>query len=189
MFGNKTQYAAHRGCKKPYLSKPAVRERLRGAMEIDPADGKVKINFEKADAILARVTDTAMVRKPSAPGPSQVLADGKDAELDPESMDAARRENLRLKNEDLGLKLAEQKGLTLPRAGVVSAAAQAGQSIRENIYALIPGLAERFATMTDAREIRTAMDGALRVCLESVVNDFMRRVQPAGTGEGQPVAH
>jgi hypothetical protein len=188
MFGNKTQYAAHRGCKKPYLSKPAVSERLRAAMEIDPADGKLKINFEKADAILARVTDTAMVRKPAAPGPSQAFADGNN-DLDHESMDAARRENIRLKNEDLALKLAEQKGLTLPRAGVIGAAAQAGQSIRENIYALIPGLAERFATMTDAREIRIVMDGALRGCLESVVNDFNRRIQPAGAGEGQPVAH
>jgi hypothetical protein len=189
MLGNKTQYAAHRGCKKPYLSKPAVSARLQAAMEIDPADGKLKINFEKADAILARETDTAKVRKPSTPAGVQASAGDEDPELTPGSMDAARRENIRLKNEDLALKLAEQKGQTLPRAGVVGAAAQAGQSIRENIYALIPGLAERFATMTDAREIRIVMDGALRGCLESVVNDFNRRILPAGAGEGQPVAH
>jgi hypothetical protein len=189
MLGNKTQYAAHRGCKKPYLSKAAVKERLKAAMEIDPSDGKLKINFERADAILARVTDTAQVRKPSTSATFPDSAGIEDPELPPGSMDAARRENIRLKNEDLGLKLAEQKGQTLPRAGVLGAATVAGQTIRENIYSLIPGLAERFATMTDAREIRVVMDGAFRVCLESVVNDFMRRIQPQSAGEGQRNPH
>jgi hypothetical protein len=188
MLGNKTQYAAHRGCSKPYLSKGDVARRLEAAMELDPVDGKLKINFEKADQILALATDTAKVRKPPPPAALQDFT-GEDPALPPGSMDAARRENLRLKNEELALSLAEQKGQTLPRAGVVGAATAAGQTIRENIYSLIPGLAERFATMTDAREIRVAMDAAFRGCLESVVNDFMRKLDATGAGNGGAAPH
>jgi len=184
----KAEYARIRGWNRSYLSLKKTKERLAPAMVADGKGGEL-VDVEKANEIFRVETDTAQVRKPSAPAPSRDSSAGEDPALDPESLDARRRENLRLKNEELELSLAAQKGQTLPRAGVLSAAAQAGQNIRENLFALVPGLAERFATMTDAREIRTVMDGALRGCLDSVSNDFMRRIQPAGAGEGQPVAH
>jgi hypothetical protein len=184
----KAEYARIRGWNRSYLSLKETKARIAPAMVPDGKGGEL-VDVAKANEIFKIETDTAKVRKPSAPAPSCDSAPGEDPDQDPESMDARRRENLRLKNEELELKLAEQKGLTLPRAGVLSAAAQAGQTIRENFFALVPGLAERFATMNDAREIRTVLDGALRGCLDSVSNDFMRRIQPAGAGEGQPVAH
>ena len=184
---SKAQYAKLRGWDRSYLSKKDVKARLAPAMEKDKR-GKDCVNVAKADEIFKRETDTSKVRKEM---PAEVAADDVDEDFPdlPPTMDAARRENIRLKNEDLALKLAAQKGQTLERAGVIGAAGVAGQAIRENIYSLIPGLAERFATMTDAREIRTAMDAALRSCLESVWNEFMRKIEPANGGEGQPTAH
>lgn len=192
---NKATFARMIDVDRSYLSKAEVEKRLEPAITRDGK--KVLIDVEMAKAILKRETDTSKQRKPQPAAAALPLDDGAaDAEgeddldgLPKGTLDEHRRRNVQLKNEDLALRIAEQKAQTLPRQGVVAAAAQAGQAIRENIYALIPGLAERFATMTDAREIRTVMDGAFRTCLESVVNEFNRRIQPAGAGEGQPRAH
>lgn len=193
---NKATFARMINVDRSYLSKADVEARLEPA--ITRNGKKVLIDAEMAKAILKRETDTSKVRKAAQPeietpdADAQAGEDDDGLELSPEdatSLDKHRRRNIHLKNEDLALRIAAQKSETLSRQGAYAAAAQAGQLIRENIYALIPGLAERAASMTDAREIRTMMDGAFRACLESVVNEFNRRIHPAGTGEGEPRAH
>lgn len=63
-LGTKKDYADLRGWNKAYLSKADVKERLAGAMVIDTADGKKKLDFDKADKIFEETADPAR-KKPN----------------------------------------------------------------------------------------------------------------------------
>jgi hypothetical protein len=176
----KSDYAKHRGCTKAYLSKPAIVDRLKLAMVAD-AQGRMLVDSEKADAIFAEARDPSKYlgrQMPADSGRRLVKADGYEATR-------TRREQLKVQEAELDL--AERKRQTVARSGVVSAGAAAGQLIRGHLQARNRRLAELAATMTDARAIKQMLDDDDRTMLETVSDDFVRRIQ--GAGDEQPTVN
>src|SRR5689334_21570853 len=127
----KAEYARLNGWNRSFLSQEPYKTRIAPALVPDGKGGWL-VDVAKADEIFTRETDTSKVRKSSSPVAQQAFAEGdEDPDLLPGSMDAERRENVRLKNETMALKLAEQKGQTLARESVFAASAAAGRKIRE----------------------------------------------------------
>lgn len=183
-LGTKSQYAA-RGIAQPdgsfktvtkaYLSKKDVKEMLAPAMETDTDDGKEKINFEKADLIFQANRDPA---QPDRSGP-------KDTERPQgESFGDVKTNREKIKLEHDTMDLLKRKGETLVRREVIDACAAAGQKIQEQIKSSSLRLAEKFATMTDVREIKSMMDEEFRKILEAVSDDLERKFTNKGDETG-----
>jgi hypothetical protein len=181
----KSAYAKHRvaqghQCSKQFLAKPAIVERLRPAMVAD-AEGRMLVDSDKADAIFAETRDPSKyLGRATAGEPKARLTR-------PDGYEAMRTRREQLKVQEAELDLAERKRQTIARSGVVAAGATAGQLIRGHLQARNRRIAELAATMTDAREIKQMLDADDRVMLETVSDDFMRRIQ--GAGDEQPTVN
>jgi hypothetical protein len=168
IFGTKAEYAKHRGCSKAYLSKPDVAERLEAATERDPADGKWKINFDKANEILAATSDPARAK----PAPASEVA--------PESNTPGfhdiktRREELKFTS-DL-IELQRQLGNTLDRQKTVDACTWWGKSVMDALKARNRRMGEILSTLNDPREIRAALDKSDYETFRSLSDDFRRKL-------------
>lgn len=182
MLGTKEQYAA-RGIRQPdgsfrpvtkaYLSKKKNLLMLEPAMEIDPADGKRKINFETADALFLKNRD-----------PSRFVGQKKNQDFPAaeETYESVKRRQALVKLEQEMMDLAERKDQTLPRAETMAAVSAAFLAIREKLQARNRSLSEQSSTMTDVREINAMLDASDRMLLETVSDEFMRRVSKGGDG-------
>lgn len=179
MLGTKAQYAAHRGCSRPYLSKPRVKAMLEPAMEIDPADGVLKINFEKADEIFAATRN-----------PEKYIGRGGEDRPEPEgprpdSYEEARRQLTLTRLERDRMDLAARKLETLDRKQVDGAVATMGQMIREGLEMRSRDLADRAAPMTDPAAIEAMIEEADRILLNTVINELRRKLHHRA-GADQP---
>jgi hypothetical protein len=176
----KAEYARHRGCSKPFISKSL--DKLATAIVLDEK-GRERIDSEKADAIFAANRDPSR-SLPGATGQRRGKpADdetGDDVLPGDEGFTATKTKRERVKLEHEQINLAERKSQLVPRDGVVAAGAKAGQMIREQLRETNRDLAEKLATMNDTRAILVALEERDRRILGTVSDDFMRRIQGAG---------
>lgn len=186
---NKQQYAVHRGCTKAYLSKKSVKELLAKAMEVDPADGKLKVNLEKADELFAANRDESKYigrKKPEKKKPAPEEP-GQNPEPEEGSYHNSRAQLEQVKLENAKIELLHRKGELLYRREVIDAAAAAAHKIQEQMRALSRRLAEKVATMTDQREIKTLIEDEFRMMLELSANEFERKIgKPGGQTSAAP---
>lgn len=181
-FGIPQPDGSRKPVSKGYLSKPSVRELLQPAIVIDDK-GKEKIDTDKADQIFVANRHSALIPIASAEAP------GSD---DPQRQSAtseltglkSQRERIKLRNDELELE--ERLGNTLNRTEVQDTCAAAGQKIQELFRSQIPRMAEKFATMTDVRQIRTTMEQEFNQAMEIISNDLARKF---GTAGRPPASH
>ncbi len=190
-YGNKKEYAAHRGCKPAYVSKKGIKELVAQAMEIDPSDGKLKINFEKADQILASASDPARAEfKNSNTNPE--IKTGPAADQPSPAAPAAgtyhdsKTRRALVDAEKAELDLMERKKQIMPVAGAITAVNAAGAAIKEYLQARNTRLSEQAATMTNPREIKAMLDADDRALFETINHDFLRRISPYLEEDLQP---
>lgn len=177
-YGNKKEYAAHRGCSAAYISKKGIKELVEQAIETDPSDGKTKINFEKADAL---IRDTG--------SPAHQAAKESAAEIQAASSEVARpapapgsiydsKERIaKINAEKAEMELLERKRELMPVNQTIAAIKAAGATIKEYMQARNMRLAEQAATMTNPREIKAMLDADDLNLFETINNDFQRRVE------------
>ncbi len=186
-YGNKKEYAAHRGVTPAYVSKKGIKELIEQAMEIDPSDGKRKINFEKANAIIANAADPARAEfkkenlatdksagaetKPPAAGPA------------PGSYHDGKTRLAQINAEKAELDMLERKKQIMPVAGTIQALNAAGSTIKEFLQARNTRLSEEAASMTNPREIKAMLDADDRAMFEAINDDFQRRIEKYTGGE------
>lgn len=176
MLLTKTEYAVHRGVNKAYISKKNIKALLEPAMETDPADGKIKVNVEKADKILNENTDTKRQQKPLTPPAAEESSEDN-------SYEATRRKHEQIKLESAQLDLEQKKGNLLFKDDVERAISAAGQQIREHLTLRNRAIADKAASMTDAKAIKSMLADDDRRMLETVSNDIIRKLYPEGGGE------
>lgn len=188
----KTEYALHRGVSKAYISKKNIRALLAPATEKD-TEGREKINVEKADAILDQNTDGQRNKRSKPKGGRQAGGDGDKAAASPapeeNSYEATRRRHEEIKLENSQIDLEQKKGSLIFRDEVERACAAAGQLIREHLTARNRHIADKAATMTDARAIKAMLDEADRLMLETVSNDIVRKLFPQSATGGETTQH
>jgi len=164
----KKAYAAHRGCKPTYISKRDVAERLESAMVLQ--DGKWLIDSDKADEILSNTRDPA----------ADLVGTGDDTKKTSGKYTEVRTSISEVRLEGEKLDLAERKNQTLPRGKTYQAAVSIGQNIRELLQGRNRRLADTLATMKDSKEILVLLEKEDRKLLETISNDFLRKLQAAG---------
>lgn len=167
-YGNKKEYAAHRECTPAYLSKADVKERLDQAYEIDPADKKWKINFEKADRILAASADPARVA-PDTPPP--VVAESNAPKFHDYKTD---REKVKLTQDTLELE--RSLGNTLDRQKTVDACIWWASAVMDASKARNRRMGEILSTLTDPREIKAELDKSDFELFRSLSDDFREKL-------------
>lgn len=188
---SKTEYAARIGVTKAYLSKRSVKDRLAPAMVL--VDGKLMIDADLADAIFAKTRDPSRYlgkkkpdrapQRPSAPS----SAVEPDADLAPgESFEKTKQQRESVKLEQDRLNLAARKGQTLPKQDVERACLAAAQAIRHHLRARNRHIAEKAATMDEAREIKVMLDEDDRGMFEFLSHEFARKltIDLGGGGAG-----
>lgn len=190
-LGTKQDYAQHRKCSKSYLSKKGIKEMLEQAMVVDPADGKKKIDFEKADALFSQSRDPAryMGKETSQPLRSETAIDGAPqtfAAPAPGSYESERTRSMRIKAEREELDLLERKKELIPVAATMLAINAAGAQIKEFLQSRNTRLSEQAATMTNPREIKAMLDEDDRTIFKAINDDFLRRIAPYISPEHQP---
>ncbi len=191
-LGTKQQYAARgilqedgsfKTVNKAYISKADIKQLLEPAMEVDPADNKLKINFEIADQLLLASTDASRVRKIKS---EKDKAETGDDPSKPRKVDIqTQRELVKLEHEQINLM--ERKKQTLERQAVTDAAAAAGQKLQEALKACAKGLAEQCATMSDSRTIQILMEAEFRKLLEKMSHELSDKF--SGSDDSPPLAH
>lgn len=169
----KTEYAAHYGCNKAYLSKKDVKERLAAAMIRDD-QGDLKIDSDKADEIFKLTQDPA--RAPFRKSKSRPRAEHPEETGLLSGYETSRAKREYIKAEHAELDLLERKGQTLNRSDVVKAIMAAGAMIREHLAARNRRISEKAATMKNAREINSMLDADDRAMLEMISHDLNQRV-------------
>lgn len=174
MLGTKSQYAAKKGFSKAYLSKRGVKTMLEAAIEIDPADGKRKLNFEKADALFEKNRDPSRYLNKPENRRLQGPAEG--------SFEDAKRQRELLKLEREQMDLLERKGQTLSRQAVEDAFAAAGHILRDELQARTKRSAEKASTMKDARAIQIMLDEQDRAALQAMTDALKRKLFPDNGG-------
>lgn len=185
-LGTKQQYAAHRGCTKAYLSKPEIVERLRPAMVSDPASGRLLVDFEKADALFVQHRDPSrFLGRTAALGPRPT----RDADGKPNTFETTKHDRELLKLEQDQMNLLDRKSQTLSRKDTEAACAAAGQLLRDSLQSRNQRLADKAATMKDAREIKIMLDAADRSMIETVNDALVRRLFPNEPGKVAATTH
>lgn len=182
----KSEYALHRNVSPAYISKKNIKALLAPAIEADPKTGREMINLEKADQLLDQNTDSQRNKhnKPQNPetgggGNKAAPSNGAD------SYETIRRTHEEAKLQHTLLDLEQKKGNLLFRDEVERACAAAGQMIREHLSSRNRHIADKAATMTDARAIKALLDEADRMMLETVSNDILRKLFPHALSGGE----
>lgn len=183
-LGTKAEYVEHRKanghkCSKPYLSKPEVSKRLEPATLIDPADGKVKLDFDLADKIFETTGD------PSRKLPTAAEKKSDSVEPAMQGFTYVKTERERVKLEKERLEHEERLGSTLSLSRTEHACVNVASQIRDELFKRNRRMAEDLSTMTDPREIRTYLDTSVRTLLKGLSDDFMRKLSLASEGDVQ----
>lgn len=190
-YGSKKEYAAHRDVSPAYISKKGIKELVEQAMEIDPSDGKKKINFERADQILADAADPARAdfKKSSAPAKeeSETETKAQPSAPAPGSYHDGKTRLAQINAEKAELDLLERKKGLLPVTTTIAAIAAAGSLIKEHLQGRNTRIAESASSMTNPREIKAMLDADDRVMFETINNDFQQRLS-SFIGEGPTTA-
>lgn len=167
-YGNKKEYAAHRECTPAYLSKADVKERLDQAYEVDPSDNKWKINFEKADSILAASADPA---RSTPENTVQVAGDASAPKFHDYKTD---REKIKLTQDTLDLERA--LGNTLDRQKTVDACIWWASAVIDALKSRNRRMGETLSTMTAPREIKAELDKSDYEIFQRLSDDFREKL-------------
>lgn len=186
-LGTKKDYADLRGWNKAYLSKADVKERLAGAMVIDTADGKKKLDFDKADKIFEETADPAR-KKPNTKkntAASTAAAETAPADTpDPAAVEQAGYHSVRTERERLKLReeqAAYQKsiGNTLAKDQVTNALLKATRILQEKLKSRNRRMAEKVKTITDHLVILSMLNASDREILEDLSNGIIEQLELA----------
>lgn len=179
----KKDYAAKKGWSKAYLSKKDIKDRIAPAMTVDE-EGRSRIDSDVADRIFASTADPARshLRKDAAiAGEEQIKQD-----VPLSGYQASKADLAAIKAEDARLDLLERKARTLDKQQVVEAVTASGIIIQEQMAAAGRRIAEKAATMTDARAIKSMYDEELRSAFLAAHHDFARRIPLTGGHSPKP---
>ena len=180
----KAQYAEKRGVTKAYLSKPQIVELLAPAMVKDPENpAKMKIDPAIADELFNSHSDPARASKRK----KAKANDDDKSSSDTRSFASTKNDRELIKLAQDRLALAEKLGQTLSRHEVESAFAGAGQFIREQLKARNHQIADKAATMTDARAIKAMLDESDRLILQTISDELIRKHIISGQGQSVSV--
>ena len=187
-LGSKKEYADLNGWTKAYLSKADVKERLAGAMVIDTADGKKKLDFDKADEIFAATADPARQKKKNTkkksgsdmPAEETAAVDtnvAADATTPQDSFHAIKtdRERIKLKEEQLAYQ--QRVGNTLSKAEVRNALLKSARVLQEKLKARNRRMAEQLKTISDHLVILTMLNTSDREILEELSNGIIEQLE------------
>lgn len=189
-LGSKKEYADLNGWTKAYLSKADVKERLAGAMVIDTADGKKKLDFDKADEIFAATADPARQKKKNTKKNSDSATAAAEipeaVSSEPVAINSAQdsfhsiktdRERIKLKEEQLSYQ--ERVGNTLSKAEVRNALLKSSRILQEKLKARNRRMAEQLKTISDHLVILTMLNTSDREILEELSNGIIEQLELA----------
>jgi hypothetical protein len=165
-------YARLKKWNRSYLSKKFVKEKMAAAIEQCPNTGRELVNVEKADIIFKNDINPAKVRK-------SANADQDESASEGYASTRTAREKIKLENEQIAL--LKIKGETLSKKAVMDACALAGQKLQEHLKAGSRRMSEKFATISDARQIKALMDEEFRKMLEHISDELMQKFTKGNT--------
>lgn len=175
--GTKAEYARQKGWSKAYLSKADVKERLIEAEFIDAADGKKKLDFDKADEIFERTSDPS--RQAGADDAQPAAGSGGMEQGQPPAgagFHAVKtlREELKYKEEKLAYEV--RLGNTLVKEDVKNACIHAGKTLQDKLKSRNKRIAEQLQTINDPLLIKAKLDESDREILQEISDALAERL-------------
>lgn len=155
----KRDYAKHRGCSAPYISKLIRQGRLAGAA-LDADSGM--INVDEADRMLGEAAEVDH--------PAESDAQGSKAG----SYTAARAREVDAKASMAEMELARRRGDLLHRDAVSSAAQAIFERMRVEVMKVPQGISLELVVLTDAAALEDKLSDALRRVFFGLHEEFLK---------------